>query len=90
MNYSDTLAMFDDGRVADARRAAYAKGAAAAALRALKCATHGVQALYVIVVFADGGHVGVHVKGCCDAMTAEAQRVLDAEVNPADAKWRGA
>jgi len=90
MNYGDTLELVEEGRVDDARRAYLAKGAARSALAALKCPKHRVQDLFVIVVFDfnKDGSIKVFAKGCCDAMTSKAQRRLDAEVNPADAKWR--
>jgi hypothetical protein len=88
MNYSDTLDMFDAGRVDDARRGALAKSVSQSALRSLTCATHKVQDLFVIVFYGPDGRIAVHAKGCCDQMTNEAQRILDAEVNPEDAKWR--
>ena len=88
MNYSDTLDMFDAGRVDDARRGALAKSVSRSALRSLRCATHHVQDLFVIVFYEPGGRIAVHAKGCCDQMTHEAQRILDAEVNPTDASWR--
>lgn len=88
MNYSDTLDIFDAGRVDDARRGAFAKSASRSALRSLTCATHKVQDLFVIVFFAPGGRITVYAKGCCDQTTNEAQSILDAEVNPEDAPWR--
>lgn len=88
MNYSDTLDMFDDGRVDDARRAARAKSVARSALQSLRCATHQVQDLFVIVVVGPSGELTVHAKGCCEQMTNDAQRILDAEVNPEQADWR--
>jgi hypothetical protein len=90
MNYSDTLELVEEGRLDDARRVYLAKGVAQSALAELKCTKHRAGDLFVIVVldFEEDGRIKVFAKGCCATMTSKAQRRLDAEVNPADAKWR--
>ncbi len=90
MNYSDTLDTLDAGKVDDARRGAIAKSVSRSALRLLTCATHNVQDQFVIVVFEAENRITIHVKGCCERMTTEAQHILDIEVNPEDAAWRRA
>jgi hypothetical protein len=46
------------------------------------------MAIEVVVCFDDEADIRVYAKGCCEPTTAAAQRLLDVEVNPADAEWR--